>query len=177
MDTAVSGYRVRDVRNGLTIPPQLTLKGMIDLGVRPGYWTKMLASPKIEFANVSSAGGGGYTIENITAQFDPSVDWADVRRIREQWPGRLVLKGPVGPQDAQRAKEIGLDGVHLSNHGGRANWIGASSRSISCSRYVGRSVRISGSSSTPVCGTAPISPPHSRWEPMPRSSAAPTSGA
>ncbi|MBY8857218.1 alpha-hydroxy-acid oxidizing protein [Nocardia sp. CA2R105] len=119
VDTAVSGYRVRDVRNGLTIPPQLTLKGMIDLGVRPGYWTRMLASPKIEFANVSSAGGGGYTIENITAQFDPSVDWADVRRIREQWPGRLVLKGPVGPQDAQRAKEIGLDGVHLSNHGGR----------------------------------------------------------
>ena len=120
VDTAVSGYRVRDVRNGLTIPPQMTLKGLVDIGMRPGYWTKMLASPALEFANVTAgAGGAGYTIDNITKQFDPSVSWADLARIRDLWPGAVVLKGPLGPQDAARALDLGIDGVHLSNHGGR----------------------------------------------------------
>ncbi|WP_135452720.1 alpha-hydroxy acid oxidase [Mycobacterium sp. DL99] len=120
VDTAVSGYRVRDVRNGLTIPPQMTLKGLVDIGLRPGYWTKMLASPALEFANVTSGTGGeGYTIENITKQFDPSVSWQDLARIRDLWPGPVVLKGPLGPEDAIRAHDLGIDGVHLSNHGGR----------------------------------------------------------
>lgn len=120
VDTAVSGHRVRDVRNGLTIPPQLTLKGLVDIGMRPGYWTRMLASPALEFANVAAgAGGDGYTIENITKQFDPSVSWDDLARLRDLWPGPVVLKGPVGPEDAVRARGLGIDGVHLSNHGGR----------------------------------------------------------
>jgi L-lactate dehydrogenase (cytochrome) len=117
VDTAVSGYRVRDVRNGLTIPPQITLKGLVDIGMRPGYWTKMLASPALEFANVT--GGAGYTIENITKQFDPSVSWDDLARIRDLWPGPVILKGPLGPEDSVRARDLGIDGVHLSNHGGR----------------------------------------------------------
>ena len=120
VDTAVSGYRVRDARNGLTIPPQLTLKGLVDIGMRPGYWTKMLASPALQFANVSGgASGGGYTIDNITKQFDPSVSWDDLARIRDAWPGPVVLKGPLGPEDVVRARDLGIDGVHLSNHGGR----------------------------------------------------------
>lgn len=120
VDTAVSGYRVRDARNGLTIPPQLTLKGLVDIGMHPGYWTKMLANPALEFANVSGgAGGGGYTIDNITKQFDPSVSWDDLGRIRDSWPGPVVLKGPLGPEDVVRARDLGIDGVHLSNHGGR----------------------------------------------------------
>ncbi|WP_197382958.1 alpha-hydroxy acid oxidase [Mycolicibacterium mengxianglii] len=120
VDTAVSGYRVRDVRNGLTIPPQMTLKGLVDIGLRPGYWTKMLTSPALEFANVAAGSGGdGYTIDNITKQFDPSVNWGDLARIRDLWPGPVVLKGPVGPEDAARARDLGIDGVHLSNHGGR----------------------------------------------------------
>lgn len=120
VDTAVSGYRVRDVRNGLTIPPQMTLKGIVDIGMRPGYWTKMLASPALQFANVTAGDGGeGYTIDNITKQFDPSVSWDDLARIRDLWPGPVVLKGPLGPEDAVRARDLGIDGVHLSNHGGR----------------------------------------------------------
>jgi L-lactate dehydrogenase (cytochrome) len=59
------------------------------------------------------------TIENMSAQFDPSVTWADVEAIRAQWPGRLLVKGPLGPDDARRALAAGADGVHLSNHGGR----------------------------------------------------------
>lgn len=122
VDTAVSGFRVRDVRNGLTIPPALTLSSLMDIGRRPRYWTSMLRHPALRFANVSSDGADGspgYTIENITSQFDPAVTWDDVARVRDQWPGKLVVKGPISPQDAVRARELGVDGVHLSNHGGR----------------------------------------------------------
>uniref|UniRef100_UPI003D7DA848 alpha-hydroxy acid oxidase n=1 Tax=Kineococcus sp. SYSU DK003 TaxID=3383124 RepID=UPI003D7DA848 len=119
IDTAVSGYRVRDVRNGFTIPPALTLGSLLDIGTRPAYWSAMLRNPALTFANVSSGGTSGYTIENITQQFDPAVTWDDVARIRDVWGGKLVVKGPVSARDAVRARELGLDGVHLSNHGGR----------------------------------------------------------
>jgi len=119
IDTAVSGYRVRDVKNGFTIPPALTLSSLLDIGTRPAYWTQMLRNPALEFANVSSGGSAGYTIENITAQFDPAVSWDDLSRLRELWPGKLLVKGPVSARDALRARGKGLDGVHLSNHGGR----------------------------------------------------------
>lgn len=121
VDTAVSGRRVRDVRNGFTIPPQLTLKSILDIGTKPGYWLGLMNNPMIEFANVAAQGDSAqeYTIENITKQFDPSVTWTDLAAVRELWKGRLVLKGPVGPTDAKRARDLGVDGVHLSNHGGR----------------------------------------------------------
>lgn len=124
IDTAVSGMRVRDVRNGFTIPPQLTPGSMFDIGLKPNYWMGMLRSPALEFANVSGGTTGsdephGFTIENISQQFDPAVTWDDIADIRERWSGTLVLKGPLSPDDAVRAHELGVDGVHLSNHGGR----------------------------------------------------------
>ncbi|NYF14304.1 L-lactate dehydrogenase (cytochrome) [Pseudoclavibacter sp. JAI123] len=121
VDTAVSGLRLRDARNGFTIPPKLTLASVLDIGTKPKYWTGMLRSPSMEFANVSAADGpdGGYTIENITKQFDPSVQWSDLEDIRSRWDGKLVLKGPIGPADALRAADLGVDALHLSNHGGR----------------------------------------------------------
>ena len=125
IDTAVSGMRVRDVRNGFTIPPQLTPGSVLDIGLKPNYWMGMLRSPALEFANVSggTAGSdepGGFTIDNISQQFDPAVSWDDIADIRERWRrGKLVVKGPLGPDDAVRAQELGVDGVHLSNHGGR----------------------------------------------------------
>jgi L-lactate dehydrogenase (cytochrome) len=119
VDTAVSGNRVRDARNGLTIPPALTLGSILDIGRKPNYWAGMLASPVLEFANVSDGAGGGYTIENISDQFDPAVTWEDLERLREAWPRKLVIKGPIGDVDAKRAQALGIDGVHLSNHGGR----------------------------------------------------------
>ncbi|MEV7648260.1 alpha-hydroxy acid oxidase [Arthrobacter sp. NPDC089319] len=120
VDTAVPGNRLRDVRNGFTIPPRLTAGSLLDIGAKPGYWTKMLRAPGLEFANLSGGpAGAGYTIENIGAQFDPAVTWADLAQLRAAWPGKLLLKGPVGPADAVRARELGVDGVHLSNHGGR----------------------------------------------------------
>ncbi|MDO5743972.1 MAG: alpha-hydroxy acid oxidase [Micrococcaceae bacterium] len=120
VDTAVSGNRIRDRRNGLTIPPALTLGSLLDIGSKPAYWMGMLRGEKLEFANVPSSGAGAAsTIAGISEQFDPSVGWEDLARIREIWEGPMVLKGPLGPHDAQHAQSLGIDGVHLSNHGGR----------------------------------------------------------
>jgi L-lactate dehydrogenase (cytochrome) len=121
VDTPVSGYRSRDIRNGLTIPPQLTLRTVAGIAAKPSYWINMLRSPAITFANAPPKldGGSGLTIENISSQFDPTVTWDDVEQLREQWPGPLILKGTIGPEDARRAASIGIDGIHLSNHGGR----------------------------------------------------------
>ncbi|EMY32224.1 L-lactate dehydrogenase [Arthrobacter crystallopoietes BAB-32] len=118
VDTAVPGNRLRDLRNGFTIPPRLTASSLLDIGSKPGYWTRMLRAPDLEFANVSG-GPAGYTIENIGSQFDPSLTWRELAELREAWNGKLLVKGPVGPADARRARELGADGVHLSNHGGR----------------------------------------------------------
>ncbi|WGP07209.1 alpha-hydroxy acid oxidase [Bacillus subtilis] len=118
VDTHVSGFRGRDVKNGLTIPPRMTPAALAGIASRPRYWMQMLASPMIEFANVSGS-DAGYTIENISQQFDPSLDWSALAWIRSLWDGPLLLKGPVSPEDAVRAQHLGLDGVHLSNHGGR----------------------------------------------------------
>ena len=118
VDTAVAGHRVRDVRNGLTIPPQLSASTVLDIAAHPGYWRAMITSPALRFANLA-AGGSGSTIADITAVFDPSVCWADLAAIRARWPGALLVKGPVGAEDARRAVDIGADGIHLSNHGGR----------------------------------------------------------
>jgi L-lactate dehydrogenase (cytochrome) len=129
VDTAVPGNRVRDVRNGLTIPPQLSARTVFDIGLHPGYWTNMLRSPVLSFANLmarpeeaASVRPGGprrRTVADITAMFDPSVDWDDLDLLRGWWRGPLLIKGPVSPEDAARAVSAGVDGIHLSNHGGR----------------------------------------------------------
>jgi L-lactate dehydrogenase (cytochrome) len=124
VDTAVSGNRLRDRRNGLTIPPRLDASTLAQIGVKPAYWAGMLAGPSLEFANVAAsqhagAGISGGSIAAITSQFDPTVGWDDIAGIRDLWPGTLLLKGPIGAEDALTAKSLGVDGVHLSNHGGR----------------------------------------------------------
>jgi L-lactate dehydrogenase (cytochrome) len=80
----------------------------------------MLRGPALRFANLAPpSAGGGSTIAGVTSLFDPSLNWDDIDTIRALWPGRLLLKGPVGPDDAARAAAAGVDGIHLSNHGGR----------------------------------------------------------
>jgi L-lactate dehydrogenase (cytochrome) len=121
VDTPVSGVRTRDVRNGLTIPPKLTAATLASIAAKPGYWLSMVRSPMIRFANSPPEvqSGGGITIENMTAQFDPSVGLDDIAQLRAQWPGALLVKGPLGPDAALAVIEAGADGIHLSNHGGR----------------------------------------------------------
>src|SRR6266702_2297818 len=118
VDTGVAGHRSRDERNGLVIPPELTMRSIASIASRPGYWMRMLRSPAIVFANFA-AGHPSMTIEETISLFSPAVTWDDIAALRERWTGKLVIKGPLGPADARRAVEAGADGVQLSNHGGR----------------------------------------------------------
>jgi len=119
VDTPVSGRRVRDLRNGLTLPPALNLRSLVDIGVRPGYWLRMLASPGMSFPNLNGPNHTGAGLTGARTWFDPSTNWADIEAIRAQWNGPLIVKGPLGPEDARRAVDLGVDGLQLSNHGGR----------------------------------------------------------
>jgi L-lactate dehydrogenase (cytochrome) len=122
IDTVVSGRRVRDMRNGLTIPPQLSIGTILDIATRPHYWVNMLRHPAIGFANFGALSPDevkSASSTRIGSLFDQSLNWTDIELIRQRWSGPLLLKGPIGPADARRALDIGVDGFHLSNHGGR----------------------------------------------------------
>jgi L-lactate dehydrogenase (cytochrome) len=119
VDTLVTGHRTRDERNGLIIPPALTLQTLGNIAVKPGYWMRMLRSEAIDFANFTGGGAGVTTIEGTGTMFNPTVSWDDIAALRSRWPGKLVIKGPLSAADATRAVEVGADGLQLSNHGGR----------------------------------------------------------
>jgi L-lactate dehydrogenase (cytochrome) len=117
VDTIVAGNRVRDLRNGLSIPPALTLSTVASVALRPSYWYQLLAGPALDYANF--AGRAPTTVMKTADFFDADLNWSDISDLRSRWAGKLLIKGPVGPADARRALEIGVDGVQLSNHGGR----------------------------------------------------------
>jgi L-lactate dehydrogenase (cytochrome) len=117
VDCFVTGHRTRDRRNGLVIPPELTVTTLASIASRPGYWVRMLRSPLIDFANFT--GHSAVTIEGTGSLFNPAITWDDIASLRDRWPGKLVIKGPLGPADARQAVSLGADGVQLSNHGGR----------------------------------------------------------
>lgn len=122
VDTAVTGRRVRDARNGLNIPPQLSLGTIADIARHPGYWTRMLRNPAIGFANFAALSPeelASASSTQVGGLFDSSLNWSHVESVRARWKGPLLLKGPIGAADAQRALDLGVDGFHLSNHGGR----------------------------------------------------------
>jgi L-lactate dehydrogenase (cytochrome) len=117
VDTIVAGNRVRDLRNGLTIPPALTPRTVTSVAAKPAYWYRLLTGPAIDFANFT--GRAPATVMQTADFFDPDLNWSDIADLRARWPGKLLLKGPLGSADALRALELGVDGVQLSNHGGR----------------------------------------------------------
>ena len=117
VDCFVTGNRTRDRRNGLVIPPELTVTTLASIASRPGYWVRMLRNPLIDFANF--AGHSAVTIEGTGSLFNPAITWDDIASLRDRWPGKLVIKGPLGPADARQAVSLGADGLQLSNHGGR----------------------------------------------------------
>jgi L-lactate dehydrogenase (cytochrome) len=117
VDTIVAGNRVRDLRNGLSIPPALTLSTVASVAMKPSYWYHLLAGPALDYANF--AGRAPTTVMKTADFFDADLNWSDISDLRSRWAGKLLIKGPVGPADARRALELGVDGVQLSNHGGR----------------------------------------------------------
>ncbi len=117
VDTPVAGARLRDRRNGFSIPPQITLKTVLNAAVRPWWWIDFLTTPKLEFASLTTTGG---TVgELLDAAMDPTISYADLDVIRELWPGKIVIKGVQNVDDAKHLATLGVDGIVLSNHGGR----------------------------------------------------------
>ena len=117
VDTPVAGARLRDKRNGFSIPPQLTLGTVIDALPRPWWWYDFLTTPKLEFASLSSTGGTVGDLLDLA--MDPTISFEDLRIIREIWPGKLAVKGVQSVADARKFADFGVDGIVLSNHGGR----------------------------------------------------------
>ena len=117
VDTPVAGARLRDKRNGFSIPPQLTPATILDALPRPWWWWDFLTTPTLEFASLSSTGG---TVgELLDAAMDPTISFNDLDVIRGMWPGKLVVKGVQNVRDAAKLADLGVDGILLSNHGGR----------------------------------------------------------
>ncbi len=117
VDTPVAGARLRDKRNGFSIPPQLTLGTIVNAIPRPWWWWDFLTTPPLEFASLQSTGG---TVgELLDSAMDPSINYSDLKIIREMWPGKLVIKGVQNVEDSKRLADLGVDGILLSNHGGR----------------------------------------------------------
>ncbi|WP_336630338.1 MULTISPECIES: alpha-hydroxy acid oxidase [unclassified Microbacterium] len=117
VDTPVAGARLRDKRNGFSIPPQLTVGTIINAIPRPWWWIDFLTTPKLEFASLSTTGG---TVgELLNAAMDPTISYDDLEVIRGLWPGKIVVKGVQNVEDSVRLIDRGVDGIILSNHGGR----------------------------------------------------------
>lgn len=121
VDTAVTGLRARDHHNGFTLPPRLTPSALADMALHPAWCLALLRGAPITFANFAAelSAESEDIMEFAARQFDPSVTWADVAEIRATWTGPIVLKGMLGPDDAKRARDAGIDAIALSNHGGR----------------------------------------------------------
>ncbi|MGJ9406503.1 alpha-hydroxy-acid oxidizing protein [Nesterenkonia aurantiaca] len=117
VDTPVAGARLRDKRNGFSIPPQLSLGTVLNAIPRPWWWYDFLTTPPLEFASLTSTGG---TVgEMLDKAMDPSISFEDLKIIRALFPGKLVVKGVQNVEDAKKLASLGVDGIVLSNHGGR----------------------------------------------------------
>jgi L-lactate dehydrogenase (cytochrome) len=123
LDLQVLGERRRDPRNGLTIPPRLTLRNAWDVATKPSWALKVLFGKRRTFGNLVGRIGGSSGIRTLSewtqTQFDPSANWRDVEWVRSRWPGKLILKGVLDAEDARFALAAGADAIVVSNHGGR----------------------------------------------------------
>lgn len=117
VDVPVAGARLRDKRNGFSIPPALTVGTVLNALPRPWWWWDFLTTEPLEFASLSS--WNGTVAELLDLMFDPTVTYEDLKWIKGQWPGKLVVKGVQTLEDAKKLARVGVDGIVLSNHGGR----------------------------------------------------------
>ena len=117
VDVPVAGARLRDVRNGMTIPPSLTSKTILNAIPRPAWWINFLTTDPLKFASLDS--WNGTVAELLDSMFDPTITYEDLKWIRGQWQGSLVVKGIQNVDDALMSIESGADAIILSNHGGR----------------------------------------------------------
>jgi L-lactate dehydrogenase (cytochrome) len=118
VDVPVAGARLRDVRNGMTIPPTLTWRTLAGGTLKPRWWMNFLTTEPLEFASLSG-GRSDSLADIINTMFDPAVELADVEWLRSEWPGSLAVKGVQTVEDARQIADLGVDAIVVSNHGGR----------------------------------------------------------
>ena len=123
LDLQIIGQRHKDIKNQMTAPPKLTLKNLINMVSKPRWCAGMLATRRHTFGNIIGHAKG---VENLTSlsewsakQLDPALSWDDVAWVKEQWGGKLILKGLMDAEDAAIAASLGADAIIVSNHGGR----------------------------------------------------------
>ena len=117
VDVPVAGARLRDVRNGMTIPPTLTPRTVLNALPRPAWWINFLTTEPLAFASLDK--WSGTVADLLDTMFDPTVSFEDLAWIKEQWNGKLVVKGVQSLDDAKKLTDMGVDAILLSNHGGR----------------------------------------------------------
>jgi L-lactate dehydrogenase (cytochrome) len=124
VDTAMAGNRERDLRSGMIMPPRFSLGSLLSFAAHPRWSLGALRNRSFRLANVIDhvgdiGSGGTSVIDYVNAQFDRSATWEDVEWLRDQWPGKLVIKGAIMPDDCVHAVACGTDAIMVSNHGGR----------------------------------------------------------
>jgi L-lactate dehydrogenase (cytochrome) len=123
VDLQVLGQRHADVRNGLTVPPEIRLRNLIDIATKPAWASSVLRGKRKTFGNIAGHVKGMENVNSlarwIAGQFDPALNWRDVEWIRSLWPGKLILKGVLDAEDARVAAKTGATALVVSNHGGR----------------------------------------------------------
>jgi L-lactate dehydrogenase (cytochrome) len=123
LDLQILGQRHKDLKNGLSAPPRLTLASIANMLTKPRWCLGMLGAQRRDFGNIVGHVDGALDMASLSdwtaSQFDPSLDWDDVAWIKRRWGGKLVLKGVLDPRDARRAADSGADALVVSNHGGR----------------------------------------------------------
>jgi L-lactate dehydrogenase (cytochrome) len=123
LDLQILGQRHKDLKNGLSAPPKLTLKNMINIATKPRWALGMLGTPRRQFGNIVGHVSGVADMSSLSSwtaqQFDPCLNWGDVAWIKKRWGGKLILKGIQDADDAHMAVQSGADALIVSNHGGR----------------------------------------------------------
>ncbi|MER9103710.1 MULTISPECIES: alpha-hydroxy acid oxidase [unclassified Mesorhizobium] len=123
LDLQILGQRHKDIRNGLSAPPKLTLTNIVDMAIRPHWCAAMAGTKRRTFRNIVGHAKGVGNMASLaswtTEQFDPHLSWKDVAWIKERWGGKLILKGILDKEDALMAAKTGADAIIVSNHGGR----------------------------------------------------------
>jgi L-lactate dehydrogenase (cytochrome) len=123
VDLQVLGQRHRDLRNGMTVPPEIRLKNVVDIATKPGWALSILKGKSRTFGNLAGHVKGMEDVTSLAqwtnSQFDPALNWKDVEWIKKIWPGKLIIKGILDVDDAKTAVKLGADAIVVSNHGGR----------------------------------------------------------
>ncbi|MEY3611177.1 MAG: hypothetical protein RJB14_899 [Pseudomonadota bacterium] len=123
LDLQILGQRHKDLKNGLSAPPKLTIANMINIATKPRWALGMLGTPRRQFGNIVGHVSGVADMSSLSAwtasQFDPALNWGDVEWIKKRWGGKLILKGIQDVEDAHMAVQSGADALIVSNHGGR----------------------------------------------------------